>query len=646
MKMLAASLALGAFVALNAKLNQVIPSLTASSQLTAFHTLLSDKKAGNAEKMQRGQDATWTILVYLHADHNLDPSSVADLEEMQEIGSEEGFDIIVQWDRLEEEGVTRGRVVEGKLETLEELDEMDSDDPKTLEDFIAWGVKKYPADRYGLILWDHGGQWEGFGGDETNEKEGTIMGLVQIKNALRIGMARAEINQWDFLSFDTCLMGGLEPLVQLADTTKLYIANPELDYGDGWEYTDALSTLKENPDMTLKEFARAESDAWKKHHSDFSSDIAHRAHISYDTTGDKVAALTRATKRFTSSLASVWGKSNKTLASERGRTIEYSIDTDDPHSPRDFIDLGDYAARTSAAVPELKASADALNNAIDNMIVARVVGTNNSKARGLSVWMPSDRKNVPDEEQMSAYQKLSAYTSTGWGKFIGTWFGTVKANTTPPKLTITAQKNAMNPTPAAPATVSYTVKDSDLNTLFVSVGRNSGDDTFDLYGDLYFREVKPGKFTTTWTGGWLSVTDGTKSDYFTGFLQDADDTFLYASALYTAPGTGKKSFPVSIVYDMTKKQIVSALDDPEEGTPRKINLKTGGTLAFQLERYNVKNDEITIVPTGGSVVIPAGGIKDLKVTIKRLPKGEYDLLLGAVDWAGNDTSESVGITLR
>jgi len=28
-----------------------------------------------------------------------------------------------------------------------------------LIDFIKWGIKNYPAERYALILWNHGGGW-------------------------------------------------------------------------------------------------------------------------------------------------------------------------------------------------------------------------------------------------------------------------------------------------------------------------------------------------------------------------------------------------------------------------------------------------------------------------------------------------------
>ncbi|MBO4266826.1 MAG: hypothetical protein J5910_06505 [Lachnospiraceae bacterium] len=31
-------------------------------------------------------------------------------------------------------------------------------DEKTLENFVSWSTENYPADRYMLILWDHGGR--------------------------------------------------------------------------------------------------------------------------------------------------------------------------------------------------------------------------------------------------------------------------------------------------------------------------------------------------------------------------------------------------------------------------------------------------------------------------------------------------------
>ena len=53
-------------------------------------------------------------------------------------------------------------------------EEADMDDPEVLKDFIDWGLKKYPADRYGLIFWNHGNQWRGYGGDKDNGSRKSI----------------------------------------------------------------------------------------------------------------------------------------------------------------------------------------------------------------------------------------------------------------------------------------------------------------------------------------------------------------------------------------------------------------------------------------------------------------------------------------
>jgi Clostripain family len=125
------------------------------------------------ERNAQAAPNSWTILVYLHADHNLEGSSVTDLEEMEQVGSSAGFKIVYQWDRNETPSVVRGEVTKSPADgvqsrTVQKLPGLNSDDPKVLADFVRWGIKTYPAQRYGLIMWDHGGQWQGFGGDEQN----------------------------------------------------------------------------------------------------------------------------------------------------------------------------------------------------------------------------------------------------------------------------------------------------------------------------------------------------------------------------------------------------------------------------------------------------------------------------------------------
>jgi hypothetical protein len=297
---------------------------------------------------------SWTILVYLHADHNLEESSEADLIEMEKVGSGQNFNVLAQWDRLSEPGVQRIRIGKSQSdsEVLEDLPELNSDDPKTLADFVRWGVKTYPASHYGLIVWDHGGQWFGIGGDQTTieqTEQNSIMNLGQIQQALQNSLNATNLKQFDFLAFDTCLMGGLEPLVQLAPYGKIFIANPEIDYGDGWDYAADFGFLKSNPNMTMTDFAKKQNANWAAHHNIETSDLNNRAHMIYDSS--KVSAIANASKAFSQALLNVWEANAQPLAAVRGRTLEYNMDNEDPHAPHDYVDLGDFAAKLATQNP-------------------------------------------------------------------------------------------------------------------------------------------------------------------------------------------------------------------------------------------------------------------------------------------------------
>ena len=132
--------------------------------------------------------AKWTILIYGHADHSLTSAMRSDLLEMEEAGSNDEFKIAVQLDINSKDrrtkfwkfkynidpkklrGVKRLLISEDdnpsrfNTKILESLpEEKNMDDPAVLRDFIEWGMTKYPAERYGLVLWNHGGQFVGYG---------------------------------------------------------------------------------------------------------------------------------------------------------------------------------------------------------------------------------------------------------------------------------------------------------------------------------------------------------------------------------------------------------------------------------------------------------------------------------------------------
>jgi hypothetical protein len=127
-------------------------------------------------------DATlddWTILVYMDADNNLELPGLLDLNEMEAAGSSEQVNVIVQIDRALGESTLDGDWSDTRRyrilgdgdrnllnsEPLQSLGEQNMGDPQVLADFISWGIQSFPANRYALILWDHGAGWSGIAYD-------------------------------------------------------------------------------------------------------------------------------------------------------------------------------------------------------------------------------------------------------------------------------------------------------------------------------------------------------------------------------------------------------------------------------------------------------------------------------------------------
>lgn len=123
---------------------------------------------------------------------------------------------------------------------MEELEIRNMADSDTLADFINYGTQAYPAEHYGLVLWNHGaGQILGFGSDSNFD--GAAMSLENIKKAFEASDMEEE---FDFVSVDACLMGNLELVSVLEKKTEYLIASEELEPQNGYDYA-WIKTIEE-----------------------------------------------------------------------------------------------------------------------------------------------------------------------------------------------------------------------------------------------------------------------------------------------------------------------------------------------------------------------------------------------------------------
>ena len=138
----------------------------------------------------------------------------------------------------------------GNITKLEETNAVSMVKASTLSGFIQYCAKNFPANRYDIILWDHGGgSITGYGYDEKYANASlTLSGLDQ---AFRDGGVK-----FDFIGYDACLMATTETALTMAKYGDYMIASEESEPGIGWYYTGWLTKLSGNTSMSTLEIGK------------------------------------------------------------------------------------------------------------------------------------------------------------------------------------------------------------------------------------------------------------------------------------------------------------------------------------------------------------------------------------------------------
>lgn len=226
---------------------------------------------------ERNRTENWTVLVYMDGDNSLGNAALSDLEEMKAAGGSENVKVIVQVD-LPSATAKRYRVLQGSLELLGDLGELDMSAPQTLSDFLSWAKDAWPADRTVLILWDHGNGWDQgdgpsdpssktrvrrsmFNDEDNNGRNAPYLSNHRIKNAIqKSGIVL------DVLGMDACTMGTIEVLYEFKDLAPILISSEEVTDDRGWAYSAVLSDLNADPGMGSEGFARMVVNSYKTYY--------------------------------------------------------------------------------------------------------------------------------------------------------------------------------------------------------------------------------------------------------------------------------------------------------------------------------------------------------------------------------------------
>lgn len=224
-------------------------------------TVASNAREKYTKLLGNGRD-TATIMVYL-CGTDLESRSgmgTADLQEMLNARFGGSVNLLVYtggckgWKNSVISSSTNQiwQVKDGQLvNRADNLGSVSMTDPKVLSGYIQWCVQNYPASRYGLILWDHGGgSVSGYGYDEKFASTGS-MSLAGVDAALKAADVK-----FDFIGFDACLMATAETALTLTQYADYLIASEETEPGVGWYYTDWLTAFGADTSMPTVELGK------------------------------------------------------------------------------------------------------------------------------------------------------------------------------------------------------------------------------------------------------------------------------------------------------------------------------------------------------------------------------------------------------
>lgn len=361
-------------------------------------SVASSARDKRVKLLGNGND-TATIMVYM-CGTDLESRSgmgTADLQEMLAADLGSNINLLIYtggctgWrnDQVSSKTNQIWQVKNGRLICLErDLGSVPMTDPATLTGYIQWCAKNWPASRYELIFWDHGGgSISGYGYDQKFPSGGS-MGLSGIHTALE----NANVD-FDFIGFDACLMATAENALMLTQHADYLIASEETEPGVGWYYTNWLTAFGANPSIPTLELGQKIADdfvdvcAQKCPGQMTTLSVIDLAELE-STIPDSLTEFSQAASQMISS------REYQTLSDARSHTREFARSSRIDHV--DLVHLARNIGNTEgSALAEALLSAVKYNRTSSNM----------TNAYGLSIYFPYQNVSKVDKA-VASYKQI------------------------------------------------------------------------------------------------------------------------------------------------------------------------------------------------------------------------------------------------
>ena len=411
------------------------------------------------------QRRPWTLMVYMAGDNGkvfdseygklklMDPMTAAgksDLAEMGAIGTTDHAAVTCLFDT--DQGVTY--LVEVQRNGLglagsncRRLPGVNTGDPNTLQQFIVESVRLYPADHYGLVIWNHGTGWLDVNVYESVRALGSSAPLFKRKQValsdgttrpiafddsskdfldtadLRAAFAGAQAEtgvRLDLIGMDACLMAMVEGAQELADFADYFVGSQEVEPMAGWPYAPILAAMNRQPGIAPRDLAvRIVSDFARSYKA------ATRLEETVTQSAINLQQTAQTVDLCTALVEAIRANADPSLKSMVKSVLAPGAATVLTFEDRNYRDLGDFALKLArktefSAYTAVSAAAQALYDHLqgrgpDAAVLRVAYRPQYQGATGLSVFLPPKLGDV-----LSIYQQLKFPQTTGWDKLL-TW---------------------------------------------------------------------------------------------------------------------------------------------------------------------------------------------------------------------------------
>ena len=300
----------------------------------------------------------YTIMIYmngsdLESEHG---EATKDIKEMLSSGVDtELYNIIIftggtyRWQNntIPSDECAVWRLTQNGLEKIAGIGLWDMGNAGTLSSFIRFGMQCFPADKFGLILWDHGGgAIAGYGHDELWGK--SSLSLLELDYAFN--QAGLAANPLEFIGFDACLMATVEMAVIASQYARYFTASQDLEPGDGWDYV-FLQALNANPGIDGAELGRVIADTYMDFYGPGSVENLTMSVTDLTRVKNVMGEMGTLMNRGMVSLAADRARSMPPIARRRQRTKTFGMGSRRDNDS-DMVDIADMARRLRDIFPE------------------------------------------------------------------------------------------------------------------------------------------------------------------------------------------------------------------------------------------------------------------------------------------------------